>query len=418
MEHCLKFLMGPLTLILFCSALSIPKITGVTTSGQTIAVSGSGFGTKPTAAPIKFDNFDNGTNGSALSSRDPSWKVYNNNAHGVNYSNAVVHSGALSVGTHIANGESFNTNYYTYPQASTEMFISYWWRTANGDLNDHTIIKMTRINSSEAAGGGGVYNGPGNTSLGGTYDLARNAGPYCAYNNGVTGEAILKYFKEPPLNSWIKVEMYKKLSTPGSTNGVMECNFVGTDYAIDSAAMTRAAGYSFLLNTVLLGTMDGAAQTHDYDIYIDDMYIDNSRARVEIGNSPAWLRCTKLEIQVPTQWADGQVACKLNMGAFTGSEPLYLYVVDANGAVNAIGFPLSPASIRPMLAPTPGATANPFGSFSGRGPEFRRSSQSSFGVALFDMAGRRLAPAANSMAFQPLFAMPVNGTLSQQTNQH
>jgi hypothetical protein len=330
-----------------------PIITGYTGSvagsGQ-IVVAGAGFGTNGSAAPIKFDDFENGANGTALNKQDSSWQKYND---GVNFSNAVSHSGSLCVGTEIPDGESFNTNYFITDQPSDELFISYWWRTVGADVSDHTIVKLTRICSSEEAGGGGVYNGPGNTSLGGTFDFSENSGPYCAYNNGVTDEVILKYFDFPPLNAWLKIEMYKKLSTPGVKNGVMECTLLGVDHAIDTAALTRAAGKSFKLNSVLLGLMDGNAGSHHYQAYIDDIYINNTRARIEIGNAGTWSACSVREVQIPAVWTDTQLKFSIRLGAFAPSDKLYLYVVDVNGRVNATGYPLfsSKISAVPLFQP-------------------------------------------------------------------
>ena len=56
--------------ILLCGvaplALGAPAISGVSgtlSSGQTVTISGSGFGTKPQAAPLLWDDFEQGTAG-------------------------------------------------------------------------------------------------------------------------------------------------------------------------------------------------------------------------------------------------------------------------------------------------------------------------------------------------------------------
>jgi len=65
-----------------------PTVTNVTPTavhGQTITITGTGFGTKTQAAPLKFDNFEGGTlganiaNGWALVSYDPLYHpIYSN----------------------------------------------------------------------------------------------------------------------------------------------------------------------------------------------------------------------------------------------------------------------------------------------------------------------------------------------------
>jgi hypothetical protein len=96
------------------------------------------------------------------------------------------------------------------------------------------------------------------------------------------------YFGAPPRNAWCKVDCYKKLSTPSLMDGVIDYR-LNTEQKTNNTAMTRAAGASFLMDTVLLGGMDGSDANHDYDVYIDDVYIDNTRARVEICDAPTGL---------------------------------------------------------------------------------------------------------------------------------
>ncbi|HAR42031.1 MAG TPA: hypothetical protein DCS07_05275 [Bdellovibrionales bacterium] len=351
------------------AAPAITAVSGTVGNGQSVTISGSGFGTKSRAAPIKFDMFENGTAGSSLNSRDSSWVVYecanggipnpNCDRKGALYYNTYARSGNLSVGRHIVNYENFNTNHFTYSPPTQEMFISYWWRTANADTNDDSIVKMSRINSSPAAGGSQgstaipFYNGSGNTSLGGTFNFSNGSGPYCAFNNGVNMSELfysngVAYLAAPPKNTWIRVEMYKKLSTAGVNNGSIFINMLGVDSASNTSAMTRASGYSFLLDTVLLGTEDGrGAQDdgtgglHNYDIFLDDMYIDSTQARVEICNTSTWSARTACDAQPATAWSAGSITFTVNSGPASASPNRYLYVVDSTGAVNANGRPIT-----------------------------------------------------------------------------
>src|SRR5437764_835850 len=50
-------------------ALSAPSVSGVSgtlQSGSTLQIVGGGFGTKAAPAPLKWDNFENGTNGAVI----------------------------------------------------------------------------------------------------------------------------------------------------------------------------------------------------------------------------------------------------------------------------------------------------------------------------------------------------------------
>jgi hypothetical protein len=221
------------------------------------------------------------------------------------------------------------------------MFLTYWWRNANADSEDDTIIKMSRINSSAASGGGGVYNGDGNTSLGGTYNLSVNGGPYLAYDNGVNNEVVVAYLDEPPKNTWVRVDIYKKLSTAGVADGAVWVKIYNSDSAADNAAMTRSTGMTFTLDTVLLGTMDGSDGNHSYEIYVDDVYIDSTQARIEICAEATWAARTHCEIQPPSAWSSSSATVTVNRGSFAADATAYLYVVDADGTANSTGYEIT-----------------------------------------------------------------------------
>jgi len=70
-------------------------------------------------------------------------------------------------------------------------------------------------------------------------------------------------------------------------------------------------------------------------IYVDDVYIDTSWSRVEIGNAPTYAASTHREIQVAKAWADGSVTVNFNPGTFPGGSTAYLFVTDANGNTSA-----------------------------------------------------------------------------------
>jgi len=67
----------------------------------------------------------------------------------------------------------------------------------------------------------------------------------------------------------------------------------------------------------------------------DDLFADNTRARVEIGNASTWAGCTQREIQIPTGWSNSTITIKANKGAFSSFSGKYLYVVDSSGNVSA-----------------------------------------------------------------------------------
>jgi len=74
---------------------------------------------------------------------------------------------------------------------------------------------------------------------------------------------------------------------------------------------------------------------------VDDVYIDRTRARVEIGNASSWETCTRREIQLPTAWSATSVTIDVNAGRFVADDEAWVYVVNAAGEYNYYGVPVT-----------------------------------------------------------------------------
>ncbi|NUO50543.1 MAG: hypothetical protein HOV80_16935 [Polyangiaceae bacterium] len=73
----------------------------------------------------------------------------------------------------------------------------------------------------------------------------------------------------------------------------------------------------------------------------DDIYVDFTQARVELGDMPTWSASTLKEVQIPTSWADGSVEVRVSTGPFADGKTVYAYVVAADGSVNEMGYPIT-----------------------------------------------------------------------------
>jgi hypothetical protein len=81
-----------------------------------------------------------------------------------------------------------------------------------------------------------------------------------------------------------------------------------------------------------------------WNVYFDDIYIDNTWARVEIGNASTYSACTKREIQPAVRWSDSSIDITLNQGSFSTLNGLFLFVVDSNGNASS-GVPLKAGNV-------------------------------------------------------------------------
>ncbi len=71
-----------------------------------------------------------------------------------------------------------------------------------------------------------------------------------------------------------------------------------------------------------------------------EIYIDNTLAKIAIGDAPNWTSVSHWEIQIPEAWSSTEARFRANQGSFSREESYYLYVFDAEGVMNEEGFPV------------------------------------------------------------------------------
>lgn len=84
----------------------------------------------------------------------------------------------------------------------------------------------------------------------------------------------------------------------------------------------------------------GEGYVREAKFYMDDIVINNSRARVVLSDSGEWSDSMHREYQPPSDWSDGSISIDLNYGSLKKEQALYLYVVNHEGEVNSEGVPL------------------------------------------------------------------------------
>ncbi|VAW70586.1 hypothetical protein MNBD_GAMMA10-1273, partial [hydrothermal vent metagenome] len=104
---------------------------------------------------------------------------------------------------------------------------------------------------------------------------------------------------------------------------------------------TRDQGETFQYNSVILGLMFAntnweAGAVHD--MYIDDVYIDNTLARVELCEGSTWATRGVCNPQPPIKWSNSSVQVTVNLGEWLAGTSAYLYVVNAAGDAGTTGY--------------------------------------------------------------------------------
>jgi hypothetical protein len=131
-------------------------------------------------------------------------------------------------------------------------------------------------------------------------------------------------------HQWVNVQISWHNSTSPTTVKFLVAPgggpYQGVSYN-NLATLTSTSGP--YLNTVKLGYHQNGGPLA-YNQW-DDIYIDNSWARVEIGDQPVYDNCTRREMQIPSQWSNDSITLNVNQGAFKPGTEAYLFAVDANG---------------------------------------------------------------------------------------
>ena len=354
-------------------APAVDAVTGTLQTGSSLNISGSGFGTKATAAPLKWDNFENGTNGAVIGN---GWSYTTGcnpgPCHPPIYSNQVTRTGSsLSIRANFDDGgrtdcpdpegcnwsSSFGVtgdSSYSNRIAGLNLPVIYvdTWVNYQPATPEPRNVKLIRVHTNSYSPN--LYFN--------IYCLTDTDGARLGQDGGGTVTVLpsspwrgTSFFK----GNWRHIQMYLVQSSPGVADGTAWVTIDGVTSVNKVNSFLTRTDISQYWDTVWIGNYAGhnalytclASPGNTY-VFWDDAYIDTTRAHVEIGDADTYGGCTHREIQIPTAWSASSITIKANPGSFAGLSNLYLYVVDSNGAVNANGYKLASSS-SDQVSPAP-----------------------------------------------------------------
>lgn len=331
MKHVLFFY---IFLFMCINCYPSPEVTSVSST-----ISGTSFGAKSPAAPIIWENFDSGSEDSALSTIG--WTKY--------FGASVTDGGSLksenayggrgfSAYNSVSSETQFNTSYKTFDATNT-IYVSYMSRyDITGQLNGS--YKLLRIHDSSY-----VY-GDDNAPMMTFQQSLDSDWLYSVYRYGSNiNDYYQGNFNGTESGEWNRFEMYRRFSSPvGEANGVYWSALDGQTLDSETDVITLDDDITLSNSSVLLGLMFANSTATTLELRTDNVYIDNTLARVEVGNNATFANCTHREIQIPTAWSDTSISCTWNQGAHPSDTQLYLFVIDADGVASA-GFPVYFSSV-------------------------------------------------------------------------
>ncbi len=326
----------------------IDSVSGEWSQGGTVTISGSGLGTKTTPGPVKWDDFEGGSEGEPLQG----WQFWKDNEVQPCYSTQVTRPGSRQSALCAYRGKHYrNCTFFSRTLGPTQqrVYLSgyYFYRHVGGAQSRN--IKLWSVGdwpmTSSQAEIAIVQ-----TELRSTTPAEGGSRAVVAYAVGGRGGQE-KWTSATP-DTWVRFEVHAVLGDVDQTNGTVQVwrTPAGrpTEVLLDACeVVNRRKKGTFLYQSFSLFCarnleIGGVWRDveRDYEVYYDDIYIDATPARVELGNAPTWAECTLREVQLASAWSETAVTFSLHRGALPEG-PAYLYVVDDDGVTNARGFPVS-----------------------------------------------------------------------------
>ncbi len=327
--------------------------------GLNYIISGSGFGVKTTAPPLVQKDFEDMPAGTLLG-EEGYWTVQDTSPVG----KEPQYSSLNPRGIHSLQSAYFydccNCDYSTDDRASSpeldfstnRVYLDYWvyFNWANPNLQHQ--VKLNRLGAGRipifiypyyvwenwvnADGSHSTYNDfrtDQSTCLDGSRDPTRNLPPSSLINNG-----------------WNHLQIQMDGGTLGHPTASYSVWLNGNVYDYETNLYYRCGNEDYYNKFLLYLWVGNCYQTSSMmETYVnyDDVYVDNSWARIEIGDNQDYMSCTHRETQIPVSWNSNSIEFEANQGAFEDAEQLYLFIVDENGAVNSQGYPIQFGAFAP-----------------------------------------------------------------------
>lgn len=321
---------------------TISSVSGALSNGGTIIIKGSGFGSKNPAPPLIWADFELGTINPTLLGLKTIWDKMT--ALEVTSNSQADHSKFSVRGTPKSSSLGKQNPAFSVGSLKAEAIYVFlrrkydhvnWWNT----MAEGSNYKFMRLWPSSE-----TYPNQYVVIMDSTHRLANhNELVGCNSNDGSATKTDGKV--EPPALNWNTEEYEFRHSTSPAGNGIFRIWVNSILHLNRTDAVTRDVGSGPCAGATwgqvrIENFYSNFAPPENAYVYMDDIYVDNTWSRVMIGNSNKFDTSTKREIQIPQLWSDNSITITVNQGTLGSFSNVYLYVIDRNGVVNSVGYPL------------------------------------------------------------------------------
>jgi len=310
---------------------------------SSFTINGSGFGDKATAAPVKFDDFESAADNAVATSvgyeaRDP----YPGTSILPRVSTLRAHNGSKAmrqIYPIVSSGQG------TFPKVgisglnSTEIYVALWgyWERTSGS-GYWGVFKLVRGGAFPTySGTPRFYETVFSNNSTGRIDQTD-----VGFNTPASGTTYAPWVQSGDMSragpemfdagGWHFLEYYYKLSSPGQANGAFQTWVDGKLNVNLTNAVTRDSGSSAVIDytMTLFDGMDGNTSAA-FNVFMDEFYVDKTRARVVMTDNASYANSTKFALQRVTAWSNTQIAGNVNKSGFASGNTGYLHVFNASG---------------------------------------------------------------------------------------
>jgi hypothetical protein len=296
---------------------SISSTSGTWSNGNSITISGSSFGSKGTAEPMVWATFDSDIDPTDLGTQT-SWGSVGNMAWSSDYGGTAKASNGSGTWTLMV-----SKNYWT---SDGQKIYVYKKEKKNFTITDDS--QNWKIWRMWASG----YTYPN------IYASTSNGRVYV---EGMGSESGFWGLDRTGTTDWVTVELIVRASTYGNKDGLLTVLY-DNDVAGSGTIMTRDGTDSdyMTMNFVIHGVLANSgswdpAWSDSNRMWADDVYVDDTWARVVVGDASTWNGCSKKEMQIPSAWSGNSITVTAHQGGFGSFSGKYLYVIDADGNVSS-----------------------------------------------------------------------------------
>jgi hypothetical protein len=364
---------------------SIASAPALVSHGQSVTISGSGFGAKPRAAPAVWDD---GSGDNPLDRWDTVYPYTNDVpfrfgyrmpsqvtlANGSNGGIALPHghvqrylcgahynSGNLDAysGANVAavkNGQEGNI--YTY--VSYYRAIDPRWHTNTNCAAGEEWMCDHNFKEYDYAEGEGIYGDMtnniyfGSGAGSGLFDSVVWGGNYLEGMNLAIHSVNTDFMSWYPEygtvfssvgvpgagQGWQKVELVLKHASDDGFHRIYQDNTLAWDVSLNDDRLAPGPR----VETVFGGYSREYGDTEVYKNnwrYYADVYYDHSFARVMLANDADYAQATIVEPQVPSAWANDSITFAVNLGRLSDSGTAYLFVFNGSNVRSKVGHPVT-----------------------------------------------------------------------------